>query len=114
MQVRLLMPPNILSKENWNDEKVFSFPRFGELGRRPGCLDTTKPTRSRQCEDPPDNSVIINENKPGMDTALLPDFHENFAPWMQPAVLTIKRLPQPIGFELWKHQESPNLSALFC
>ena len=62
----------------------------------------TKPTRSRQYEDPPHNSAIIDENKPSIDPSVIEDFHENFATWRQLPVPSIEGLLKPIGFELGK------------
>ena len=60
-------------------------------------------------EDPPNGPVIVDENDPGIDPAVLEDFNENFAPWLQPPGLSIEGLPKPIGFELWKTGGGPEL-----
>ena len=64
-------------------------------------------------EDPPDGPVIVDENEPGIDPAVLKDFNENFAPWLQPPGLSIEGLPEPIGFELWKTGGGPELVRTF-
>ena len=60
-------------------------------------------------EDSPDGPGIVDENDPGIDPAVLEDFNENFAPWLQPPGLSIEGLPQPLGFELWKTGGGPEL-----
>ena len=64
-------------------------------------------------EDPPNGPVIVDENGPGIDPAVLQDFNENFAPWLQPPGLSIEGLPKPIGFELWKTSGGPELVRTF-
>ncbi len=64
-------------------------------------------------EDPPNGPVIVDENGPGIDPAVLEDFNENFAPWLQPPGLSIEGLPEPIGFELWKTGGGPELVRAF-
>ena len=64
-------------------------------------------------EDPPNGPVIVDENDPGIDPAVLEDFNENFAPWLQPPGLSIEGLPQPLGFELWKTGGGPELVRAF-
>ncbi len=64
-------------------------------------------------EDPPNGPVIVDENDPGIDPAILEDFNENFAPWLQPPGLSIEGLPKPIGFELWKTSGGPELVRAF-
>ncbi len=64
-------------------------------------------------EDPPNGPVIVDENDPGIDPAVLEDFNENFAPWLQPPGLSIEGLPEPIGFELWKTGGGPELVRTF-
>ncbi len=64
-------------------------------------------------EDPPNNPGIVDENGPGIDPAVLEDFNENFAPWLQPPGLSIEGLPEPIGFELWKTGGGPELVRTF-
>ncbi len=64
-------------------------------------------------EDPPDVPGIVDENEPGIDPAVLEDFNENFAPWLQPPGLSIEGLPKPIGFELWKTGGGPELVRTF-
>ena len=88
-------------------KKILLFVAFAALaGGHVGMLAQPVPGDD---EDPPNGPVIVDENGPGIDPAILEDFNENFAPWLQPPGLTIEGLPQPVGFELWKTGGGPEL-----
>ena len=81
-------------------KKILLFIAFVALaGGHVGLLAQPAPGEG---EDPPNGPGIADENGPGIAPAVLEDFNENFAPWLQPPGLTIEGLPKPIGFELWK------------
>ena len=88
-------------------KKILLFVAFAALaGGNVGLLAQPAPGED---EDPPNGPVIVDENEPGIDPAVLQDFNENFAPWLQPPGLSIEGLPKPIGFELWKTSGGPEL-----
>ena len=92
-------------------KKIVIFASFVALaGGNVGLLAQPAPGED---EDPPNGPGIVDENEPGMDPAILQDFNENFAPWLQPPGLSIEGLPKPIGFELWKTGGGPELVRAF-
>ena len=92
-------------------KKILLFVAFAALaGGNVGLLAQPAPGED---EDPPNGPVIVDEDGPGIDPAVLQDFNENFAPWLQPPGLSIEGLPEPIGFELWKTGGGPELVQTF-
>ena len=91
-------------------KKTLLFIAFAALAGNVGLLAQPAPGED---EDPPNGPGIVDENEPGMDPAILQDFNENFAPWLQPPGLTIEGLPKLIGFDLWKTGGGPELVRAF-